>query len=227
MLTNCLSSSEITHSTDFYENPSEYQPARFLDANWQIIPELEVPIQDAFGFGRRVCPGRHLALESMWILMARIIATHNIGKELDANGKEIEPVIKFTGGVTTCVQFLLRPYLPYLTLSFSVTLSLTAATSLLVARSRWIKGQNWATASRFRPHRSLDPRVAPALPTHPPTFLLHGLLCVFILTSTFKLPTRNRSIYIHYLSFIQRRKYSVTHTIGIPVQVALLGHVLF
>lgn len=92
---------EITHSTDFYENPSEYNPARFLDENWQIIPELEVPIQDAFGFGRRVCPGRHLALESMWILMARIIATHNIGKELDAQGNEIEPVIKFTGGVTT------------------------------------------------------------------------------------------------------------------------------
>ncbi|KAH8827612.1 cytochrome P450 [Flagelloscypha sp. PMI_526] len=41
------------------------------------------PRQFVFGFGRRVCPGQHLVDSSLWILIARMLATFNIQKPLD------------------------------------------------------------------------------------------------------------------------------------------------
>lgn len=47
----------------------------------------------------RICPGRHLASNSVWISIASILATFEISKAKDANGKEIHPDPEFTTGI--------------------------------------------------------------------------------------------------------------------------------
>jgi len=47
----------------------------------------------------KICPGRHLVHSSAWILMASFLATMNISKAVDANGKQIEPEIKYENSI--------------------------------------------------------------------------------------------------------------------------------
>ncbi|KAF9456704.1 cytochrome P450 [Collybia nuda] len=88
----------MTLDENVYSDPFTFNPARFLpkpEGNGE--PYAGGP----FGFGRRICPGRHLAHASLWIAMASTLATMNITKKLDANGKEITPEIAFTSGITS------------------------------------------------------------------------------------------------------------------------------
>jgi len=59
-------------------------------------PNLPDPHEFVFGFGRRICPGRHLAEYSIWYLVASITATLNISRVLDRDGKEIIPPFDVT-----------------------------------------------------------------------------------------------------------------------------------
>ncbi|KAL4255104.1 cytochrome P450 family protein [Pleurotus pulmonarius] len=62
----------------------------------------EEPYFDAvFGFGRRICPGRHLAAASIWIAVATLFATVNINKVKDEDGNEIIPELDFETGITS------------------------------------------------------------------------------------------------------------------------------
>jgi hypothetical protein len=49
---------------------------------------------------RRICPGRYLADANLWIVMASVLATMNISKAIDSDGKEITPIPAFTSGIT-------------------------------------------------------------------------------------------------------------------------------
>ena len=85
----------LTHDETMYPDPETYNPDRFL-------PEKGEPPLDArqlvFGFGRRSCPGLHLAGNLVWIVVARTLATSWILPELDANGNEILPSVEYTSG---------------------------------------------------------------------------------------------------------------------------------
>ena len=48
----------------------------------------------------RICPGRHLADASVWIVMVSILAAFDILPPKDAQGKEVAPDIKFITGLT-------------------------------------------------------------------------------------------------------------------------------
>lgn len=48
----------------------------------------------------RICPGRHLAHASLWIAIASVLATLNISKAVDDDGKEITPEAAFVSGLT-------------------------------------------------------------------------------------------------------------------------------
>ncbi|KAI0739113.1 cytochrome P450 [Daedaleopsis nitida] len=89
----------ILHDESVYSNPSDFNPDRFLNADGTLNPEVQDPTVAAFGFGRRICPGRFLALESLWIGIVSILATFEIARAVDENGTEIVPDGKFTGGV--------------------------------------------------------------------------------------------------------------------------------
>ncbi|KAG1765989.1 cytochrome P450 [Suillus placidus] len=71
-----------------YANPSQFNPERFL-ANDGKEPETE-PRTICFGFGRRICPGIHLAEASAWLSVAMSLAVFDISKAVE-NGIEITP----------------------------------------------------------------------------------------------------------------------------------------
>ncbi|KAI0746389.1 cytochrome P450 [Daedaleopsis nitida] len=67
----------IAHETRGPYNPFEFAPERFLDT----ISEGDLPIDPMvynFGFSRRACPGRHLAENSLFILLATLLCTFDI-----------------------------------------------------------------------------------------------------------------------------------------------------
>ncbi|KAI0408983.1 cytochrome protein [Xylaria palmicola] len=89
----------FTHDPAVYSNPSEFNPSRYLGPN----PDPD-PTQHIFGYGRRICPGRHLAVTSTWLTIAQSLAVFNIGKGLDESGREIEEAAKFTPGIVLRVE---------------------------------------------------------------------------------------------------------------------------
>jgi len=74
----------------------EFKPERFLKEEGKpIAPDSAIY---AFGFGRRVCPGRFYALDTVWLVLACVLAIFDITKALDADGNEIEVVVEHTSG---------------------------------------------------------------------------------------------------------------------------------
>ncbi|KAF9000230.1 cytochrome P450 [Cyathus striatus] len=86
----------ITHDEEMYPEPMAFKPERHLGDN----PETD-PLKFVFGFGRRVCPGAHLAEMSLMLNMTSILATFDVRKALDADGKEIDPPAEWFTGVTS------------------------------------------------------------------------------------------------------------------------------
>lgn len=76
------------HDPEAYKDPLNYVPERFLK-DGKIDPTVRDPAVAFWGFGRRICPGRFLSDNSMFILMAHILAVYNIEPALDQNGNEI------------------------------------------------------------------------------------------------------------------------------------------
>ncbi|KAI0333733.1 cytochrome P450 [Cubamyces sp. BRFM 1775] len=85
ILTNVWS---ILHDPNAYENPHDFCPERFIK-DGQLDPTVRDPTDYMFGFGRRICPGRHLAIPSLFINIASILHVFDISPPLDDNGKPI------------------------------------------------------------------------------------------------------------------------------------------
>ncbi|KAF4503330.1 O-methylsterigmatocystin oxidoreductase [Fusarium agapanthi] len=82
------------HDPVIYKDPSTFDPGRYLEPRNEPHPNFA-----SFGFGRRVCPGRFLADESLFISISRLLATFEIKKTVDGRGNEIEPQISVTPGM--------------------------------------------------------------------------------------------------------------------------------
>ncbi|KAG5638673.1 hypothetical protein H0H81_011053 [Sphagnurus paluster] len=80
-----------------YANPFSFEPTRYLPAP---LGRGEPHPTAHWGFGRRICPGRHLADSSVWIAMATLLSTLSISKALGEDGKEITPEITFVTSLT-------------------------------------------------------------------------------------------------------------------------------
>ncbi|KAF8686461.1 cytochrome P450 [Rhizoctonia solani] len=68
-----------------YPEPERFNPDRFLDP--------QVPKPPAFGFGRRSCPGVHMAESTLFITMATLLALFDIRPVRDQEGNEVLPQI--------------------------------------------------------------------------------------------------------------------------------------
>ncbi|KAG1829894.1 cytochrome P450 [Suillus subluteus] len=86
----------MLHDPKRYANPSQFNPERFL-ANDGKKPETE-PRTICFGFGRRICPGIHLAEASVWLSIAMSLAVFDISKAVE-NGIEIIPEVDPLSGL--------------------------------------------------------------------------------------------------------------------------------
>ncbi|KAH6671036.1 cytochrome P450 CYP621A2 [Halenospora varia] len=79
----------INYDPEVYTDPETFNPGRYLPVSSGGAGE-PFPVSQ-FGFGRRVCPGAHLGTASLWIVVATIFATVNIGMPKDKQGKEYMP----------------------------------------------------------------------------------------------------------------------------------------
>lgn len=53
----------------------------------------------AFGFGRRICPGRFFADASLFATLATVLATIHVCRVVGLDGEEKIPVVDVTSGV--------------------------------------------------------------------------------------------------------------------------------
>jgi cytochrome P450 len=81
-----------------YEDPELFNPDRYvpIEEGGAGEPILQGP----FGFGRRICVGKHLAQASVWIALATLIATMDISNSIGPDGNEIKPDVKFSSGLS-------------------------------------------------------------------------------------------------------------------------------
>ncbi|KAF5347272.1 hypothetical protein D9756_009969 [Leucocoprinus leucothites] len=68
----------ISMNDAVYHDPSKFKPSRYLPKSQSGQEEPEPLAQ--FGFGRRICPGRHLADVSLWLAMATILSLYEVKK---------------------------------------------------------------------------------------------------------------------------------------------------
>ncbi|KZO97553.1 cytochrome P450 [Calocera viscosa TUFC12733] len=92
----------LMHDETMYPDPFTFDPDRFSTADGRV-PQ-EDPTRWVWGFGRRVCPGQHLADAMLYITIVSTLAAFHIGKAVDEHGRIIEPLLDFTTGTTSRVK---------------------------------------------------------------------------------------------------------------------------
>ncbi|KAJ3560335.1 hypothetical protein NP233_g10902 [Leucocoprinus birnbaumii] len=88
----------IMRDPEAYDRPDEFNPERYLK-DGKINPAVRDPSVAAFGYGRRICPGRHFSDESLFSIIAHTLAVYDIRPGLDENGNEAKIVPDYTSGL--------------------------------------------------------------------------------------------------------------------------------
>ncbi|KAF1977253.1 cytochrome P450 [Bimuria novae-zelandiae CBS 107.79] len=93
----------IHRDPDLWENPDEFDPSRYLDYTQSAADYINAtdPYERdhfAYGAGRRVCPGVHVAERSLFINISRVLWGFNISKKKGPDGKLIEPTQEMVPG---------------------------------------------------------------------------------------------------------------------------------
>ncbi|KXN87126.1 O-methylsterigmatocystin oxidoreductase, partial [Leucoagaricus sp. SymC.cos] len=84
----------ILQDPETYPNPTHFDPERFLTPSGALNNEIMNPADAIFGFGRRACPGAHMAQSTLYIVAASILHTMSISWPSDAKGEASD--VKYT-----------------------------------------------------------------------------------------------------------------------------------
>ena len=90
--------SAILHDKAVYNNPDDFHPERFAPSEQNPGGEPD-PARAVFGFGRRICPGRFFADDSLWLTIASTLHLVCILKPADA----AETKVTWASGLVRCV----------------------------------------------------------------------------------------------------------------------------
>ncbi len=82
----------MLHDPEVYPDPMHFDPTRHLGKEVQRDPR-----HACFGFGRRVCPGLHLAEASVYILVAMSLAVFDVSPVIE-DGVPVLPTHENTDG---------------------------------------------------------------------------------------------------------------------------------
>ncbi|KAI0649657.1 cytochrome P450 [Trametes meyenii] len=87
----------MLHDPTAYPDPDSFRPERWLGVDSE---DVRHPLNIAFGFGRRICPGRLLAEELAFTAIALLLSLFHVTCAHDAQGKgkPIIPVVAQTDG---------------------------------------------------------------------------------------------------------------------------------
>lgn len=80
----------MLHDEEVFPNPQEFNPDRFIKDGVLVEDILDPTVVATFGFGRRICPGSHIALSTLYIATASILSLFDILPAHDANNNSIE-----------------------------------------------------------------------------------------------------------------------------------------
>ncbi|KAI0092433.1 CyP450 monooxygenase [Irpex rosettiformis] len=81
-----------------YPDPDRFYPDRFMK-DGALNSDVRDPNTVAFGFGRRICPGRHLAKDNAFLTMASVLHVFDIIPAVDEHGKQLDPTVQMTTGL--------------------------------------------------------------------------------------------------------------------------------
>lgn len=104
------------HDPQHYHDPYKFKPERFLGVDGRA-PEQD-PRALAFGFGRRICPGKDLADPSVFLSVAMTLAVFDISKFKDEQGNVVEPVYEYTPGIIRHDPTVSLPVICFVLISF-------------------------------------------------------------------------------------------------------------
>ncbi|KAH9929109.1 cytochrome P450 [Epithele typhae] len=91
-LTACM------HDPQLFPDPHEFRPERFIKDGVIDTTVLD-PTTFVFGYGRRICAGRHFARAGLFITIASILHVFDVSAPLDEQGKPIKIEPRFTDGL--------------------------------------------------------------------------------------------------------------------------------
>ena len=84
----------IFHDPSIYPEPDVFKPERFLDRDGGLHDDPV--LLSAFGFGKRICPGRHFVDATLFIFVASLLSVFRI-----ENGQEKQHEFKYSGTILT------------------------------------------------------------------------------------------------------------------------------
>ena len=75
----------ILHDPARYPEPDVFKPERFLNSDGSLLDD---PILvSGFGYGKRICPGRHFVDATLFITFASLLSVFNIEKGEEVKGQ--------------------------------------------------------------------------------------------------------------------------------------------
>ncbi|PIL29426.1 cytochrome P450 [Ganoderma sinense ZZ0214-1] len=99
----------MLHDEDKYPDPHTFKPERWLGG--ERHPNV-YPLDIAFGFGRRVCPGRHIGEDFLFTAVARTIALFNIAPGDESSGGVLVSELGKTFSGRPRQRFSITPRVP-------------------------------------------------------------------------------------------------------------------
>ncbi|KAI0056406.1 cytochrome P450 [Artomyces pyxidatus] len=89
----------MLHDPNVYPDPETFRPERFLTEDGQV--KDDPTLSAVFGFGKRICPGRHLVDSTLFIFVTSVLSVFTLGKAKDAQGHEIPVDSVSTGALVS------------------------------------------------------------------------------------------------------------------------------
>ncbi|KAJ3562499.1 hypothetical protein NP233_g9528 [Leucocoprinus birnbaumii] len=80
----------MLHDEKVFPNPKEFDPGRFIKDGILRDDIIDPESIATFGFGRRICPGSHIALANLYIAAASLLYLFDFLPPLDADGNLVE-----------------------------------------------------------------------------------------------------------------------------------------
>ncbi|CAE6460750.1 unnamed protein product [Rhizoctonia solani] len=95
----------LSREESIYRDPETFNPDRFNDTS--------LPHETPFGFGRRRCPGMHLANSNLLIVFAYLLANFKITKAINEDGSTVEPNVTMRKDLSSRSDLLRCGFVPY------------------------------------------------------------------------------------------------------------------
>lgn len=90
----------ILHDPNVYPEPEVFNPERFLNRDGTL--REDPTLATVFGFGKRVCPGKHLVDVTLFIFAATVLSVFHIAKGSDPARGQFE--YTYSGGLVRWVR---------------------------------------------------------------------------------------------------------------------------